>query len=163
VAVPVGERTSYYVQPVVQRIPGVIEGETMKVLSKTGGNPQEQDMTGYGDQWSGDAHLWWINAKPGDRLELALPVEASGQYECSAQLTKARDYGIVQLWLDGTQLGDPIDLYAPNVVPLSGVKLGVHDLSAGEHKLTVEITGANERAVKSYMFGLDYVKLVKVK
>jgi hypothetical protein len=161
--VPVAERTSYYVQPVVQRIPGVIEGEAMKVLSKTGGDPQEQDMTGFGDQWSGDAHLWWINAKPGDRLELSLPVEASARYEVSAQLTKARDYGIVQLWLDGKKLGDAIDLYSPNVIPLSNVRLGLHDLSAGDHKLSVEITGANQKADKSYMFGLDYVKLVKVK
>jgi hypothetical protein len=117
----------------------------------------------HGDQWSGDAHLWWINAKPGDRLELALPVETSARYEVTAQLTKARDYGIVQLWLDGKKLGEPIDLYAPNVLPLSNVKLGLHDLPAGVHKLTVEITGANEKAVKSYMFGLDYVKLVKVR
>jgi hypothetical protein len=120
-------------------------------------------MTGFGDQWSGDAHLWWINAKAGDRLVLALPVEASANYEVSAQLTKARDYGIVQLWLDGKKLGDPIDLYAPNVIPLGNVKFGQRGLTAGEHKLTVEITGSNEKAEKSYMFGLDYVRLVKVK
>jgi hypothetical protein len=28
----------------------------------------------------------------------------------------ARDYGIMQQWLDGKKLGDPIDLYSPNVV-----------------------------------------------
>lgn len=162
-AVPVAERANYYVQPVVPKIPGVIEGEALKVLAKTGGNPQEQDMTGFGGQWSGDAHLWWTDAKPGDRLELALPVETSARYEVSAQLTKARDYGIVQLWLDGKKLGEPIDLYDPNVVPLSGVKLGLHELAAGQHKLAVEITGANAKAVQSYMFGLDYVKLVTVK
>jgi hypothetical protein len=161
--VPVPERTSYYVQPVVMKIPGVIEGEAMRIISKTGGEPQDQDMTGFGDQWSGDAQLWWTNARPGSRLELALPVEASAKYEVSAQLTKARDYGIVQLWLDGKKVGDPIDLYASNVVPLSDVKLGLQDLSAGEHNFGVEITGANEKADKSYMFGLDYVRLVKVK
>jgi len=32
-------------------------------------------------------------------------------------------------------------------------------LTAGQHKLTVEITGANDKAIKVYMFGLDYVKL----
>ncbi len=37
--------------------------------------------------------------------------------------------------------------------------MGEHDLTAGEHKLTVEIVGAREAAIKSYMFGLDYVKL----
>jgi hypothetical protein len=162
-ALPLAERTSYYVQPVVPRVPGAIEGETLKVLSKTGGQTQSQDMTGFGDQWSGDAHLWWTDAKPGDRLELELPVATSAQYEVSAQLTKARDYGIVQFWLDGKKLGEPLDLYDPNVVPLSNAKFGLHHLAAGTHKLTVEIIGANEKAVKSHMFGLDYVKLVTVK
>jgi len=162
-AVPLAERADYYVQPVVAKIPGVIEGEALKVLSKTGGNPQAQDLTGFGDQWSGDAQLWWTDAQPGDRLELDLPVATSAQYEVTAQLTKARDYGIVQLWLDGKKLGEPLDLYDPNVVPLRGVKLGRHELAAGPHKLTVEITGANAQAVQSYMFGLDYVKLVAVK
>ncbi|MEI2723054.1 MAG: hypothetical protein V9H26_05775 [Verrucomicrobiota bacterium] len=69
----------------------------------------------------------------------------------------------MQLWLDGKKLGDPIDLYDANVVPLSGVKLGRHDLATGQHKLTLEITGANAKAVPSYMFGLDYVKLVPIK
>ena len=31
------------------------------------------------------------------------------------QLTKAPDYGIVQLYLDGQKLGDPIDLYRDGV------------------------------------------------
>ena len=36
---------------------------------------------------------------------------------------------------------------------------GERQLTAGEHRLTVEITGANPEAVKSYMFGLDYLWL----
>ena len=74
-------------------------------------------------------------------------------------MTKARDYGIVQLYLDGEKLDKPIDLYNPDVVPTGPVALGMHELTAGEHKLTIEITGANEKAEKAYMFGLDYIKL----
>lgn len=158
--VPLRERADYYVQPAYKTIPGAVEGELMKILSRTGGDPQEQDLTAWGEKWSRDAHLWWINAKPGDRLELALPVEKAGQYVLEAHLTKAKDYGIVQLFLGSQKLGDPIDLYHPQVVPTGAIKLGARELTAGEHKLTVEITGANEKAVKSYMFGLDYVKLV---
>ena len=43
------------------------------------------------------------------------------------------------------------------------IDLGVHDLAAGKHKFTLEITGANAKAVKSYMTGLDYVKLEPVR
>lgn len=117
-------------------------------------------MTGFGENWSGDAHLWWINAKPGDELVLAVPVKQAGDYKLLAQLTKAVDYGIVQLALDGQKLGGPIDLYNNGVVATGELDLGRHELTAGDHKLSVTITGANEKAVKNYMFGLDYLKLV---
>ena len=161
--VPLAERVGYYIQPPAKKNPGAIEGEAMKVLSKTGGDPQEQDMTGFGDQWSNDAHLWWINAKPGDELMLALPVEKTGGYKLLVQLTKAVDYGIVQFALDGKKLGGPIDLYHDGVMPTGELDLGRLELTAGDHKLSVTITGANAKAVKGYMFGLDYVKLAAAK
>ena len=161
--VPLSERVGYFVQPPPKKTPGVVEGEAMKILAKTGGDPQEQDLTGFGDHWSNDAHLWWINAKPGDELTLALLAEKTGAFKLLVQLTKAVDYGIVQLSLDGKKLSGPIDLYNNGVVATGELDLGRHELSAGEHKLSVTITGANEKAVKNYMFGLDYVKLVAVK
>jgi hypothetical protein len=161
--VPVEERTNYYAQPAVKKVPGVTEGEQMKILSQTGGNPSEQDMTAWPGQWSNDAQLWWTATKPGDKLELALPVAKAGKYQLLAQLTKAVDYGIVQLSLDGENLGPPVDLFHKGVIATGELDLGTRELSAGEHKLAVEIIGANPKAVKSFMFGLDYVKLVAVK
>ena len=87
----------------------------------------------------------------------ALPVKKSGTYKVSVVLTKARDYGIVQLYLDGNKAGEPIDLYNPAVIPTEAVPIGTHTLAEGDHKLTVEIVGANEEAIPAYMFGLDYV------
>ncbi|MBE0536247.1 MAG: DUF2961 domain-containing protein [Phycisphaerae bacterium] len=158
-AVPVEERTGYYVKPQVFKVKGAIEGETMKVLSKSAGNPRRQDLAAHGNTWSDEAHLWWTDAKPGDTLELAVPVAEAGTYTLTTQLTKAVDYGIVQLYLDGTKLGEPLDLYNDGVVATGAIDLGKHELSKGEHVLKVEITGANEKAKKAYMFGIDYVKL----
>ncbi|HWH69464.1 MAG TPA: DUF2961 domain-containing protein, partial [Candidatus Sulfotelmatobacter sp.] len=157
--VPLNQRVGYWSDMQTFKIPGALEGERLKVLAKTSGNPHEQDMSGYEGQWSNDAHLWWVDAKPGDKLDLALPVSKAGNYSLGLQLTKAPDYGIVQLYLDGQKLGAPIDLYYPAVSATGRLALGTHQLSAGEHKLTAEILGANDKAVKRYMFGLDYVKL----
>ena len=78
----------------------------------------------------------------------------------SAVLTKAVDYGIVQLYLDGKKLGGPIDLFNNGVIRIDPpVPLGAHELTEGKHKLTVEIVEANEKAVKAYMFGIDERKL----
>lgn len=158
-ATPVSQRVGYWTPVEVVKIKGVLEGENLKVLSKTGGETQEQDLTGFGSSWSNDAHLWWINAKPGDKLNLELPVAKPGKYTLRMQLTKAPDYGIVQWYLDGQKVGDQLDLYHPSVAPSGLLSFGQSALSAGPHTLTVEIVGANEKAIKNYMCGLDYVKL----
>ncbi len=93
------------------KVKGALEGEELKILRKTGGNPAPQDMSGYEGTWSNESHLWWTDAKPGDTLDLAVPVEKAGTYKLKMQLTKAIDYGIVQLSLDGKKLGEPIDLF----------------------------------------------------
>ena len=56
-----------------------------------------------------------------------------------------------------------MDLFHDGVVAAGELNLGLHTLSAGEHKLGVEIIGANSKATKSFMVGLDYVKLIEVK
>jgi len=157
---PMSERVGYWTEPAAPAaLKGAIEGEAMEILGKTGGQTQVQAMEQYGGNWSGQEHLWWTKGKPGDKLDLAVPVKDAGKYKVTLQLTKAKDYGIVQLYLDDKRVGSPIDLYNPDVVPTGVIDLGVHDLAAGKHKLTVEITGANEKAIKSYMAGIDYVRL----
>jgi len=157
--VPVDQRIGYWTAPPPNTVAGAIEAEHMHILNTSGGTAREQEMDGYEGHWSNDSQLWWTGAKPGDTLELALPVKTGGTYKLTVQMTKARDYGIVQILLDGKPLGEPIDLYDPKVTLASPFLSDAIALSAGDHKLTFQITGANERAVKSHMVGIDYVKL----
>ena len=157
--VPVEQRTGYWGPIEVFKVEDAIEGEQLEILSKTGGNARPQDMYGFGPDWSNESHLWWTGAEPGDTLELGVPVDKSGTYRLLMQLTKAIDYGIVQLYLDGQELGEPIDLYNNGVIATGPIDMGTHELDEGRHVLKIEIVGANEKAVKSYMFGLDYLKL----
>ena len=146
------------------KVEGAIEGETMKVLSVTGGVTKSQGMGNYkNSRWSGNDHLWWSGAKVGDVLTLALPVEAKGNYAIKAVLTKARDYGIVEISLDGKPLPDgKIDLFnTPDVINSGELDWGTHELDKGEHKLEVKSLGSNPQAQSGHMFGLDYVKLEK--
>ena len=95
--------------------------------------------------------------QPGDTLKIAVPVKSAGKYHVNLAVTKAKDYGIVQFYLDGKKVGEPVDLYDASDVVAATVMLGVHEMTAGEHTLTVKIVGANEQAVKNYMFGLTTV------
>jgi putative membrane-bound dehydrogenase-like protein len=143
------------------RVPHAIEGETMKILAKTVGTARSQKMNSFSKgNWSGSDQLWWTGAKTGARLDLELPVVQNGNYDLEIVLTKARDYGIVQLLLDEKRLGGPIDLFnAPDVITTGVLSFEKNQLKKGPHTLSLQIVGSNPKAVKSYMVGLDYVYL----
>jgi len=157
---PAEQRHGYYV-PYVRPPAG---GAGFKVLGKPKGKVESQDMTGFGDgKWHNNDQLWWTDAKPGDKLDVVLKVEKGGSYRTLVTLTKARDYGIVQFYVDGQKAGEPIDLYNDGVIPTGPIELGAFELDQGDHKVTVEIVGANQQAVKAYLFGLDQILLKAVK
>ena len=149
-----------WIDPKSGKIAGALEGESLKVVSKSGGNLRPQGLKSHTKgTWSGDSHAWWTGAKVGDKLVFELPVDKSGRHEIFVALTKAIDYGIVKLtWNDGPT-SQPIDLFNNGVINTPPMSLGTFDIKPGVQRLTVEIVGANPAAVKNYMFGLDYVTL----
>jgi hypothetical protein len=110
-----------------------------------------------GATWSGNAQLFLLATKVGDTLSVNLDVPATGSYELSAILTRAGDYGVVQLQLDGEKLGT-FDGYAPDVVRTDSLGLGVTRLSRGSHPLVIEVIGKHP-ASSGYFAGLDVVLL----
>lgn len=136
------------------RVPGAIEGEELRIVQRTG-LVEVQEIDGC----SNDRHLWWREGEPDDELILAFPVEEEGRYQVYARFVQAPDYGMVQLLLDGKQVREPLDLYAPRVTVSPEMFLGVFELSGGEHQLTIRMVGANPQAEKKYMCGLDYLRL----
>ncbi len=138
-------------------------GAGFEVLGKPRGSVEEQDMAGYAaGKWHGDRQLWWTGARPGDTLDILLKVAETGSYKVTAHLTKAVDYGIVKFSIDKAAAGEPVDLYNDGVVPSGPVALGTHRLEKGAHTLTVTIVGANDKAVKGYMFGMHRLVLEPV-
>jgi hypothetical protein len=144
------------------RVSGAIEGESMKVLRVSTGKVGPQDMTRFRKgKWSGGSQLFWSSAKPRARLDLEFEISKAGNFDIEAHFTTARDYAIINVLLDSKALGEPIDLFDHPDVSTTGVlKLDQRELKAGKHKLTLETIGANESAVKKYMVGLDYLRLV---
>ena len=143
--------------PPAKVVKGALEGEILNVLECTGGTHETQYSDTWG--WSHEQQLWWREGKPGDTLTLAFPVENAGRYDVRAVFTKAIDYGIIQLTINGKKAGAPRDFFHDGVIATPEESLGVFDLPEGENRLTAEIVGANEKAVPSHMFGLDYLLL----
>ncbi len=142
------------------RVKGAIEGEWLQPRV-TAGEARAQDMANFrADTWSGKSQLWWTGARPGDQLSLPLP-SFTGTVDLEVVLTCARDYGIVQLMLDDQPLGEPIDLFDPEVVTTGVLSFPKQAVDGTSHKLGVQIVGANPKAVKAYMFAIDYLRIRK--
>ncbi len=157
--VPMKERELLEV-PQPKKLPGVVEGESLKIIQITGGTADGQAMDTFGEKWSGNCHLWWHGAKKGDVLVLAFDSNADGEKTLSLALTKAPDYGTVRISVNGKILKEEIDLYSANVVPTGELKFQNTAIKKGTNELKVEIVGTNPKAnPKSYMFGFDYLRI----
>ncbi|MGZ5441171.1 MAG: DUF2961 domain-containing protein [Thermoanaerobaculia bacterium] len=144
-----------------------IEAENLLERARvTGGRLQVQSMTPFADaKWSGDAQLWWVEAKPGDRLTLPLDTPAAGAYELIGFFTRAQDYGIVRVLVNGEPVGSLVDMYAPRVEPSGPTSFGEVSLRAGTNQLTIELLGKDARSAgysNGYLVGIDGFLLAKL-
>lgn len=139
-----------------RHVPNALEGETLKVLKRTGGTHSIQEGSSY--NWSGNRQLWWMDGTKQDDLIVQFDAPASGVYDIEVGLTKAVDYGTVRFAVNDKVQIASLDLYN-NAVIADTVEMKVCELTEGPNTLQVTILGANPKAVKRHMFGLDYLLL----
>jgi hypothetical protein len=149
---PIPRKVEDIIKPRI--VENAIEGETLPIVRRTGGVTEIQNIPRF--RWSNNRQLWWRNAEKGDELVVEFTVEQAGDYDLTLGTTKAVDYGIVRVDVNSQTMAKSLDLYNPSVVAAE-VKLGVCRLARGKNTLKVTILGANPSAVKSHMFGLDYI------
>lgn len=154
VKIPVAlKRTDIY-KPEIDST-GKLEGEYLEIVNTPSGEAGPQSGN-WG--WSNDTQLWWRNATIGDELEMKFVMKEAGNYIVSAQLTKAIDYGIIQLYINGKPAGAKFNgFYETGVIPIKA-ELGKHALKAGENTLSVKIMGADKNAKPGNMAGIDYIQ-----
>ena len=142
-------------------IPGAIEGESMKILGTSGDvaiTPQEMTtFLGTGGPWSNGSQLFAKGVKAGDWTDLELPAPAEGKYHVVVYLTCSWDYGIVQFYVNGAKLGQPIDGFHKDTVITTGpIDLGEAELKKGPNTLRVEVIGSNPNTrPPHFSWGLD--------
>lgn len=135
------------------RVAGALEGEQFRIVA-VAGRAQSQDIGGC----SNDQHLWWRDGKVSDRLTVAFPAPQPGRHRVFLRRLQAPDYGQHRIEINGQPAVEMLDSYAPSIRPAAELDLGVFELRP-ENELTLTIVGANAEAIRSYMFGLDYVRL----
>jgi hypothetical protein len=134
----------------------------MRIL-KADGTTQTQGMESFGKGiWSGNSQLWWLAEKQDASLTIELSVPREGDFSLYLAATKAIDYGIHSLTLNGKNLGEPRDYFqakAKGVSHTGQIKLGETSFKKGKNILIIKAIGAHPDSIKRYMFGLDFLRL----
>ncbi len=141
---------------------GAFEAQYMERDSK-GGAAETQEI-GRADNkdgdWLNNDQLWVRDGKPGDTAKITFTTTETLAGDAALFITRAKDYGQIQLNLDGKDLG-VIDGFNPEIDRVR-VSLGEMSVPAGKHTLTVTIKGKNPKS-KAFFWGIDYLQLGGVK
>jgi len=155
---PVAMKRSDIFKPVVNEL-GIIEGEDLEVITFDSGTVSIQS----GDHgWSRESQLWWRNGSVGDELFTRFILTQTGKFIVSASLTKAIDYGIIQLYLNGTPVQKVMNGYNNERAQAFDVYLGEYVLSQRENIFSIKILGADALAKPGNMVGIDFLKFEKI-
>jgi len=141
---------------------GLIEAENLPVIAKS----REfsfwlQPSTGFsGGKWSADGHMFAHDTTDGDWIELRLPEQEPGRYALELYMTKAADYGIIAVSVNGARRGT-FDLWSGRgVLPTGALKLGDVELGGRDDVIRFAVEGKNPYAVAPFFqFGIDGIRI----
>ncbi len=139
---------------------GAVECEDMKVLSKSSGLQVSTQSGALSEgAWSNNTQLFLQATKPGDFIELQVPVTKTGRYHVRLYATKSYDYGIVRVSLSG-RIVKEIDLWNAKPAASGPIGLGNLELKQGAAVLRCEVLDTNPRSTGAHFyFGLDCIVL----
>ncbi|MEC9091305.1 MAG: PSD1 and planctomycete cytochrome C domain-containing protein [Planctomycetota bacterium] len=139
----------------------MLEGEDIKVTDNTGGRQVTQNL---GPKWSGGKQLFWTAGKPQVELKFEISIANAGEYGFHLGITKAPDYGIFQVLVDGKPLGNQVDGFHPTVLRDAKKEVGTVALTKGKHLISLKTIGTHPQAnPKQYMVGIDFLELVPIR
>jgi len=124
----------------------------------TDGELRVQNMGNFDGRWSNDAQLWWVEAGPGDQLSIPIEVPESGTYELFGFFTRAQDYGVFRIKVNGEVVGFLVDGFSSKVEPTGPISFGEVELEEGAQNIVLEIVGKDARARgygDGYLVGVD--------
>ena len=103
-------------------------------------------------------YLLWESAQPGDRLVFeTLPLMDAGIYDVSVIFTTTPQTGGVQLYLDGSKIGEPIDTRSDQPEKSARLSLGKIQLAKGQHRISVEAIGPESGGFALESFILNWL------
>jgi hypothetical protein len=136
-----------------------LQAEQLPIVEQSGGECWPQRMEGFGaGNWSGGQQLFCRSHAGPQSVRVQLQVEQGGLQRLELYATRAPDYGILEVWLDGVPFGSAYDAWAPAVLATGAIRLGDVRLEAGSHELTF-VSRAKNPASIGFHLGVDALVL----
>jgi WD40 repeat protein len=141
--------------------PDRIEAENLKLVGSENCKWDMRDTSPRGrGAWSNDRELFG-EAEPGGYLEFELQVPQTGRYTLGISFTKAPDFGLVEVSLDGERLSKPVDGFHDSIVRSEKTDFGTMALDEGRHRLRFTAVGKNPKATQHH-FAVDCLEFLPV-
>ena len=135
----------------------VVDGQALLATAKlTGGGGMKLQK---GGGWTGEGQLLVDGMKVGDALECQFEQPARAVH-LVARFTHSYDFGVYAVFVDGKQMGGPLDLYSPTIEVMEHHlgELAAPEAGKTKHTLRLECVGLNPASKGAYV-GLDSIKL----
>jgi len=135
----------------------IIEGKDLVKSSRSNGGTLSVQK---GYDWTGDGQVFFrTNSKEGvdTWFEVDFTIEKEEYRQLTLPLTRASDYGIYRVLLNGKAVRNRVDAYSEDLT-VKEINLGSMTLPVGKHTLRFECVGARGEASGAH-FGLDSVRL----
>lgn len=171
---PDGERVETYVAAALEFMrndkgwndltPIHLQGEDLQEIRVTGGETRVQELkpTG-GFRWEGNKQIWWLGGKVDDSWKLQFELNRDGgpiDYALSADFTKAHDYGIADILVDGKVVRKQVNFFEPKLAKTKRLDLGAVRLGPGKHEIEFRLVEHDQRAQPQNMVGIDWIELI---
>jgi serine/threonine protein kinase/WD40 repeat protein len=137
---------------------GRFEAENLTIVDRADCDTGNQPMDDWErSQWSQGRQLFCYTRERGF-VTLEVEGTETGQYQLDIYFTKAPDYGILEVSLDGKQLGKRFDGFYEEVVPSGRIAFGAVQLTKGKHQIRFTAVDKNP-ASSNYFMGIDCLEL----
>lgn len=134
-----------------------IDGQNLIIDFFSGGKIRFQYV--YDAGFTDNKHLWWHEAKTGDKLHVRFKSKNAGTYKLTANITKAPDFSTADIRVNGKKAERKIEGYADSL-QTEKIDLGTFEIEKGDNTIEIlflEYSPDHERA----FFGLDYIEFNK--
>lgn len=151
------------VVPVARKIPGLLEAETLRYRVE-GEVPElaKQETSTWAGGISENAQLY-VGARWRGALVFELPVPEAGRYRVAGYFTRAGDYGVVRVSVNGKEVVPSLDLSIVGFEPTGEIPLGEFAFDRGIAQIEVQSVGKGAHSEPPYyQFGIDGFKLTRI-